>query len=80
MLIASLGEAGAKQFLDQMQAAARSLSTEYRSFRRAGLRGERISGYINELYPYVKLNPSDHSHSADEAERQCALGNPAACP
>jgi len=78
LLVANLGEAGAQQFLQRMQASAIGLMNNRADNSLGGKRSidqhiESIHRRINGLQGYMK------SDIKADAERQCALGNSAAC-
>ena len=82
MLIANLGEAGAQEFLHQMQAAATKLVKNDSLGATKGI-GDYIGDSYNQMmYPQrggAGLQEGPISHAEEDARRQCGLGNPAAC-
>ena len=82
-LVANLGEAGAQEFITKMQADATRLTVQADAAKK---NPSLVHDYINEIYGQMMYPQRGSnglqtpiSHAEEDARRQCALGNPAAC-
>jgi RHS repeat-associated protein len=82
LLIANLGEAGAQEYILKMQTNAERLTRQADLAKKSP---SLVYDYIKSIYdqmvfPQTRVNgQAPISHAEEEAQRQCALGNPAAC-